>query len=102
MSPFTEAALGYLLLRCNKSHLHPMDEDQVKVTLRVIKKQDPEMDIYAMHDWLDDHEWADSPKKLFLKWAKAVQAGKKPRTQYPGAPTENAILSIINKKLAEG
>jgi hypothetical protein len=97
MNPILEKALKSLSATCNKSALHPNDEDRIKVTLRTLSKNGVIVDANAIAKWLQANSWQEKPVKNIFFWATTISSGG--RVQLKNkiiAPTEKEIWEKLN------
>ena len=97
MDQMLEKAFESLSVSCNKSGLHALDEDKIKVTLRALHKNGVPIDIESLNTWLVDNNWQQTPRKAIIFWAKAVSSGGRVQVKNKdSALTEKEILSLIH------
>lgn len=97
MSIMLEKALESLSATCNKSALHPSDEDRIKVTLRILNKNGVAIDPVFIEKWLIANSWQATPVKNFVSWATAVAHGGRVQLKNKAmAPSESEIWKRLN------
>lgn len=98
MNDMLEKAFKSLSVLCNKSGLHPLDEDRIKVTLRALHKNGIPIDIQSLDAWLVDNNWQQAPRKSIIFWAEAVSSGGRVQLKNKdSAPTEKEIWARLNE-----
>jgi len=96
MSPLIKKALESLAEDCNKSALHIMDEDLIKVTFKALYKNGEILDFYEIHQWAITNGWAPIPAKDLSHWSKVISSGKRVQLKYKDeAPTEKEVLAKL-------
>lgn len=97
MDQMLEKAFESLSVSCNKSGLHALDEDKIKVTLRALHKNGVPIDIESLNAWLVDNNWQQTPRKAIIFWAKAVSSGGRVQVKNKdSALTEKEIWERLN------
>jgi|TARA_R110002072_G_scaffold100888_2_gene222343 hypothetical protein len=97
MDQMLEKAFESLSVSCNKSGLHALDEDKIKVTLRALHKNGVPIDIESLNTWLVDNNWQQTPRKAIIFWAKAVSSGGRVQVKNKdSALTEKEIWERLN------
>ncbi|WP_136255210.1 hypothetical protein [Onishia niordana] len=97
MDKMLEKAFESLSVSCNKSGLHALDEDNIKVTLRTLQKNGVPIDINSLDSWLVDNNWQQTPRKAIVFWAKAVSRGGRVQVKNKeSAPTEKEVWERLN------
>jgi len=97
MDNMLKKAFESLSLTCNKSGLHALDEDRIKVTLRALHKNGVPIDIQLLDAWLADHNWQKNPRKAVISWAEAVSSGGRVQVKHKeSAPTEKEVWERLN------
>ena len=76
MNQYLEKALTALTKKCNITALHPLDDDLIKLNLKVLNSNGIVLDSSEIEDWLTSNHWQSNPKKCpkvgrsyFLWWA---------------------------------
>ncbi len=91
------SAIEYLADTCNKSGLHPTDEDRVKITLKVLHKHGLSAKSNELRLFLESTGWAKQPVKDIIKWADLVFSGGRVQIKHKvHAPSENEVWSQVN------
>ncbi|POZ49822.1 hypothetical protein [Methylovulum psychrotolerans] len=75
MNETLEKAFKSLSVTCNKTALHPSDEDRIKVTLRVLHQNNIAIDVESLESFLLENGWQKMPIKNIVSWATAVCNG---------------------------
>jgi len=102
MTPFVEESLKYLTERVNLSGLHSNDEDAIKVTLRVIKKQREILNPKEIETWAIANKWQAKPVKDLVSWVTAISSGGRVQLKFKEmAPSEKDVLNRIKERLNE-
>lgn len=97
MDNMLEKAFESLSLTCNKSGLHALDEDRIKVTLRALHKNGVPIDIQSLDAWLVDNNWQEKPRKSVISWAEAISSGGRVQVKHKeNAPTEKEVWERLN------
>ncbi len=98
MTPLVEKALEYLSVTCNKAGLHPLDEDNIKVTLRALHKKGEILDAQEIRSWVTGNGWSSMPAKDVSQWAGNIARGGRVQLKNKMmAPTEKDVLRRINQ-----
>ena len=77
MSPLVEQAMITLSTRCNRSALHPNDEDTIKTFLKALHKNGEDISPSILSILAQAHNWQANPTKQLLKWAEAISMGRR-------------------------
>ena len=97
MNPLVEKAFESLSVICNTTALHPSDEDRIKVTLKVLHKNNVEIDVNELRSWLISNSWQVKPVKNVISWAEKITTGGRVQIKHKNmAPTENDIWQQLN------
>jgi len=97
MDKMLEKAFKSLSVTCNKSGLHALDEDRIKVTLRALHKNGVPIDIPSLEAWLVDDNWQQSPRNAIITWARAVSSGGRVQIKHKdSAPTEKEVWQRLS------
>lgn len=97
MNDLLEKAFESLSITCNKSALHALDEDRIKVTLRTLYKNGVHIDIPSLEDWLIENDWQQKPRKFIIAWAEEVSDGGQVKIKNKeSAPTEKEVWARLN------
>ena len=83
MNQYLLNALESLHIVCNRSSLHPNDEDRVKMYFRVLKQHDIPLDAKGIRAWLQSKEWHDLPIKQVVTWATSIEDGGRVQIKNP-------------------
>ena len=75
MDYILEKALLSLTTTCNKTALHPNDEDRIKVTLRTLYTNDIVLNSTEIERWLVSNNWKSSPVKQIIIWVRKISSG---------------------------
>jgi len=97
MNELLDKALKLLSDVCNKSMLHVIDEDYIKVTLRVLHKKGVNLNSDKIEQWLVSDNWQPSPVKQVVSWAKSIKSGGRVQLKSKNtAPSEKEIWNRLN------
>lgn len=97
MDKLLKKAFESLSVACNKSGLHVLDEDRIKVTLRALHKNGVPIDIPSLEAWLVEDNWQQTSRKAIISWAKAVSSGGRVQIKHKeNAPTEKEVWERLN------
>ncbi len=97
MNEILEKAFKSLSVTCNKTALHPNDEDRIKVTLRALQQNDVAIDVYSLESWLLENGWQQKPIKNIVSWATAVSNGGRVQLKNKAtAPTEKEVWERLH------
>ena len=97
MNNLVEKSLQRLSVQCNKSALHPMDEDKIKVTLKTLYKHNVEINVNEIESWLVENNWKNMPVKNFTKWANTITTGGRVQIKHKQmAPSEKKVWQKLN------
>ncbi len=90
-------ALTSLSSTCNKSSLHAVDEDRIKVTFRAIHKNKVPVNPAEIEQWLLSNNWQPKPVESIVTWAKTISSGGKlPLKNKDLVPTEKEVWAKLN------
>ncbi|WP_132228429.1 hypothetical protein [Marichromatium gracile] len=99
MNHLLEKAFKSLSVTCNKSSLHALDEDRIKVTLRTLHNNGIEINPPDLESWLIENNWQKKPRSLIVTWAKSISDGSQVKIKNKeSAPTEKEIWDRLTKK----
>jgi hypothetical protein len=97
MNEILKKAFTSLSTTCNKTALHPNDEDRIKVTLRALHQNDIEIDVSSLQSWLLENGWQQKPVKNVVSWATAVSSGGRVQLKNKAtALTEKEVWERLN------
>ncbi len=99
MHQYLQNALEILTAKCNRSALHPLDEDLIKLHLRVLNAHGIPLDADEIQSWLQARGWQDRVAKKFVNWATTVSEGG--RVQLKNArnlPAESEVWNRVQKQ----
>jgi hypothetical protein len=75
MHQYLKNALESLSATCNRSALHPLDEDSIKLHLRVLNCHGIQLDAVEIESWLQANEWQNQATQKVVSWAKTIAEG---------------------------
>ena len=75
MHKHLKTSLEVLTAVSNRSALHALDEDRIKLHLRVLAKHDVPLDANEIQAWLLVNHWQPGPVKQVVAWAKSIAEG---------------------------
>jgi hypothetical protein len=97
MDPILIKALESLTITSNIVGLHTSDEDNIKVTLKVLHKKGISLPPQGIESWLLANKWQPNPIKSVVKWANTIGTGGGVRLKFKdSAPTENEVWTRLN------
>lgn len=97
MNELLEKAFEKLSISCNKPGLHTLDEDKIKLNLRVLHKNNVPINVVALELWLVEKGWQPSSIKSIISWAKSISNGGRVQIKHKEyAPSEKEIWDRIN------
>jgi len=92
-------ALTSLSNTCNKSALSPVDEDRIKMILKVIYKNGIPINPAEIEQWLEANKWQQKPVKSIVSWAQTISSGKRvPLNNQNQKVTEKEIWAKLNSR----
>ena len=97
MNELLEKSFEALSISCNKSGLHTLDEDRIKLNLRVLHKNSVPINVVALELWLINNGWQPSSIKSIISWAKSISNGGRVQIKHKEhAPSEKEIWERLN------
>lgn len=97
MDPILIKALESLTITSNIVGLHTSDEDNIKVTLKVLHKKGISLSPQGIESWLLANQWQPNPIKSVVKWASTIGNGGSVRLKFKQfSPTEKEVWARFN------
>jgi hypothetical protein len=101
MSPLVNQAMATLTVICNKSGLHPTDEDNVKMHLKALHKHGEVLNPTELKLFAEANGWEKEPVKQLFKWAEAISSGSRVVIKHKAhVQTEKQIIAHLKNRIA--